>query len=90
MQTWGLNKADRVSISGYVWCYAGRPISWLSKEQNCIVLLSTEAEYIALTRAIQEGIWLRASLTQLHIPVPSHLIIATDSNGVLSLSENNS
>jgi hypothetical protein len=87
---WALDRADRASISGYIWIYAGGPISWSSKKQNCIVLSSTKAEYIALTRAVQEGIWLCASLTQLHIPVPLPLVIVTDNNGALSLSENDS
>jgi hypothetical protein len=87
---WALNRSDRASISGYIWSFAGGPVSWSAKKQNCIALSSTEAEYIALTRAVQEGIWLRASLTQLHISVPSPLIISTDNNGALSLSENDS
>jgi hypothetical protein len=56
---WAGDKKDRASISGFVWSLGGGPISWSAKKQNCITLSTTEAEYIALMRAIQEGIWLR-------------------------------
>jgi hypothetical protein len=55
-----------------------------------MALSSTEAEYVALTQALQEGIWLRNSLQQMDIPCPSPLIISTDNNGALSLASNDS
>lgn len=61
---WAGDKTDRASVSGFVWSLGGGPISWSAKKQNCIALSTTEAEYIALTRAIQEGIWLRQSIQQ--------------------------
>ena len=70
--------------------YGGGPISWSAKKQNCIVLSSTEAEYVALTHAVQEGIWLQNSLRQIGVPCPSPLIISTDNNGALSLASNDS
>jgi hypothetical protein len=87
---WAGDKKDRASVSGYVWSLGGGPISWSAKKQNCIALSTTEAEYIALTRAIQEGIWLRQSLQQFHLPCPSPLLICTDNNGAKSLSSNDS
>ena len=68
----------------------GGPISWSAKKQSCIALSTTEAEYIALTQAIQEGIWLRQSLNQFHVPCPSPLIVSTDNNSAKSLLENDS
>ena len=87
---WAGDKKDRASVSGFVWSLGGGPISWSSKKQNCIALSTTEAEYIALTRAIQEGIWLRQSLSQFQLPCPTPLIISTDNNGAKSLSTNDS
>jgi hypothetical protein len=87
---WAGDKNDRASISGFVWSLGGGPISWSAKKQTCIALSTTEAEYVALTRAIQEGIWLRQSLLQFQLPCPSPLIICTDNNGAKSLSVNDS
>ena len=87
---WAGNKQDRASVSGFVWSLGGGPISWSAKKQNCIALSTTEAEYIALTRAIQEGIWLRQSLHQFQLPCPTPLVVCTDNNGAKSLSVNDS
>jgi hypothetical protein len=53
---WASDKQDRASISGFVWSLGRGPISWSAKKQNCIALSTTEAEYVALTCTIQEGI----------------------------------
>jgi hypothetical protein len=87
---WAGDKAGRASISGFVWSYGGGPISWSAKKQNCVALSSTEAEYVALTRAVQEGIWLRNSLGQIGASYPMPLVISTDNNGALSLASNDS
>jgi hypothetical protein len=89
---WAGDKTDRASVSGFVWSLGGGPISWSAKKQNCIALstMTTEAEYVALTRAIQEGIWLRQSIQQFQITCPTPLIVSTDNNGAKSLSANNS
>jgi hypothetical protein len=87
---WAGDKKDRASVSGFVWSLGGGPISWSAKKQNCIALSTTEAEYVALTRAIQEGIWLRQSLQQFLLDCPTPLVISTDNNGAKSLSVNDS
>ena len=51
--------SDRKSTSGYVFTMNGGAISWKSKRQPIISLSSMEAEYIALSTAAKEGMWLR-------------------------------
>jgi hypothetical protein len=87
---WAGDKTDRASISGFVWSLGGGPLSWSAKKQNCIALSTTEAEYVALTWAIQQGIWLRHSLKQFQVKCPTALVICTDNNGAKSLSANDS
>lgn len=43
-----------LSRTGYVISYAGCPILWCSKLQSEIALITTEAEYIALSMAMRE------------------------------------
>ena len=87
---WAGDRKDRASVSGFVWSLGGGPISWSAKKQNCIALSTTEAEYIALTWTIQEGLWLRQSLVQFQVDCPSPLVVSTDNNGAKSLSANDS
>jgi hypothetical protein len=55
---WASDRLDRKSISGYVFTLGGGAIAWSSKKQQTVALSSTEAEYMALTRASQHAIWL--------------------------------
>ena len=64
-------------------------VSWSSKKQYIIALSSTEAEYIALTHAAKEAIWLHTFLSELqgvpYGPVP----INCDNQGAIALSKDN-
>ena len=43
----------------------GAPISWGSKKQSSVSLSTSEAEYIALSLAIQEGKWIHHLLCEI-------------------------
>nr|GFC20603.1 retrotransposon protein, putative, Ty1-copia subclass [Tanacetum cinerariifolium] len=47
------------SITGYAFLVHGCVVSWKEKLQHVVALSTTEAEYMALTEAVKEAIWLR-------------------------------
>ena len=51
-------------------------------------LSTTEAEYVAMTRAFQEGIWLKNNLSQLSIPTSLPIFIRSDNEGAIALADN--
>jgi hypothetical protein len=55
---WAGDLDTRRSTGGFVFLACGAAISWSSKLQLSPALSSTEAEYMACTRAAQEAIWL--------------------------------
>jgi len=55
----------RRSLSGYVFTFAGSVVSWKSTLQPTVSLSTTEAEYVAMTEAAKEGIWLKGLLGDL-------------------------
>src|SRR5271170_7679294 len=55
---WGNEINSRKFTSGYLFYLGGGVISWSSKRQPTVALSSTEAEYMALTHATKEAIWL--------------------------------
>jgi hypothetical protein len=57
---WANDLVDHMSISGYVWFYAGGPIYWSSKKQTTHALASTDTEYMAISKVVREGLWLRS------------------------------
>jgi hypothetical protein len=61
---WAGDPIQRKSTTGYVFFIGNCPISWQSKLQPLIALSSTEAEYIALSVATQEALWLRDILAE--------------------------
>jgi hypothetical protein len=63
---WGTGVNDRHSVSGYLFQINGGPVSWSSKKQHVITLSSTEAEYIVLTHASKEAVWLRSLLGEIY------------------------
>ncbi|KAE8706377.1 hypothetical protein F3Y22_tig00110393pilonHSYRG00025 [Hibiscus syriacus] len=59
----------RRSITGYVFKLGSETISWCSKRQPTVSLLTTEAEYQAAIMAAQESTWLIQLMNNLHQPV---------------------
>jgi KUP system potassium uptake protein len=47
----------------------GGAVSWKTKKQDTIALSSTEAEYIALSEAMKEAIWIRRLLREVESQV---------------------
>lgn len=45
----------------------GIGVSWKSKLQSVVVLSTTEAEFMAITDAVKEGLWLKGILNELEI-----------------------
>ncbi|KAF2349911.1 Reverse transcriptase RNA-dependent DNA polymerase [Trinorchestia longiramus] len=85
---WG-GSSDRKSISGYVFKSSSSSslISWNSKKQNIVALSSCEAEYIALTYAVQEGIFLKQLLCDMD-GYDDPVGIFVDNRGAIDLAKN--
>ncbi|KAJ3529254.1 hypothetical protein NM688_g7878 [Phlebia brevispora] len=67
---WGQALTDRRSVSGFAFLFAGDAITWSSKKQPTVALSTMEAEYLALSHASREAIWLRSLFHGLGFPSP--------------------
>ena len=56
---WAGSLDDRKSTSGYVFGVGGTAVSWRSHKQTCVALSTAEAEYVSLSAAAQEAVWLQ-------------------------------
>ncbi|KAK9750353.1 hypothetical protein RND81_02G190400 [Saponaria officinalis] len=56
---------SRRSVTGYVFTLGGSVVSWKSTLQSSVTLSTTEAEYMALTAAAKEAIWLKGLVSKL-------------------------
>ena len=86
---WG-SSDDRRSTSGYIFLLNGGAISWASRRQPVVELSSTETEYMALTQAVKEVLWLRTLFTEAGAPKHAAEIsrIYSDNQGAIALANN--
>lgn len=86
------NGLDRKSMTGYVFTLASQssPISWGSKKQNLVATSVCNAEYVALSAAVCEGIYLQSLLKDIDMEglyfMPAKMYC--DNTGACSLALN--
>jgi hypothetical protein len=85
---WGSDPDKRRSCSGIVVKLSGGAISWSSKRQPIVALSSTEAEYIALSSAVCESIWIKQLMDELDKTLAERIKIYCDNQSSIKLAEN--
>jgi len=64
---WGGDLDERKSTSGFVFLPNNGTIYWSSKKQKCIALSTMETEFVVLSAAIKEDVWLKRLLNHLGV-----------------------
>jgi hypothetical protein len=87
---WATDSHDRKSVSGccFLLSPVGPAISWASRKQVCVALSSCEAEYVAMSQAAQELVFLRGLLKDLGIESGEAPTLYGDNQGAIALSNN--
>lgn len=80
---------SRKSTSGYLMTFAGGVVAWQSRLQKCVALSTTEAEFIAVTEACKEILWLKKFLQELGLKQEKYVLYC-DSQSAIHLSKNSS
>ena len=84
---WGSNLSDRRSTTGFIFTLGG-PITWSSKKQPTVALSSMEAEYMAVSHAAREALWLRTFLAELGHTPGGPTEINVDNQAALAFTHN--
>ena len=79
------DRDDRKSTGAYVFCIGVGAVSWASKKQDVTALSTLEAEYMAMTQAAKEAIWITRLMEQLGAELGSILIFG-DNQGAMALA----
>lgn len=79
----------RHSISGFAYFLGTGAVNWSSKKQPIVTLSSTEAEYVALTHASKDILWIHKLLTELSFIFPFSVptVLYCDNQGAIRLSK---
>ena len=86
---WASSPDDRVSISGYVFYLGDGAISWSSKKQPSVAVSTTEAEYMAMSHACREVIWLRRLAAGMRVPMEEGgTLLKGDNKSAIQLAKN--
>jgi hypothetical protein len=65
---WAGCSMDRKSFTGYVFLLAGSPIEWESRKQQSVALSSMEAEYVSMSSAAKEVVYMRNLISEIGFP----------------------
>jgi hypothetical protein len=85
---YGGDRDTRRSCSGHVFFMAGGPVAWGAKYQPTVALSTTEAEYMALTRAAQQILWMYSAMSEVGFPQPKPVRLYGDNAGAIALTKN--
>jgi hypothetical protein len=85
---WEGDAEIRVSVTIFIMCLLDVPICWHSKYQNRMTLLSTEAKYVAISKAVTEFKFINDLLCDLHIKVNLPIVVRTENIGAIFVVEN--
>ena len=80
------DKDDYRSQSGFVFCLNGGAVSWKSSKQSTVADSTMEAEYIALSDAAKEAVWIKKFITELGVvpTIVDPIDIYCDNNGAIA------
>ena len=84
------DKDTRYSVYGYIVYFCGIPVVWKSKSMMCVVLSTTEAEYVAVSEVVKEIKYLYQMLRSMEIKVPLPIKVQVDNVGSIWLANNSS
>ena len=75
------------STTGYVFTLVKAPVSWKSTLQSTVALSTTEAEYMVITKAVKEAIWLQGLLDDLGVG-QKQVTVFCDGQSAIHLAKN--
>jgi hypothetical protein len=84
---WGSDQATRRSNSGLLVLLGNAAVSWNSRAQKSIALSSTEAEYMSLSDACRQLVWIHFLLSEIQISI-HYIPLCRDNQGSIFIASN--
>ena len=84
---WATDVNNCHSVTGYFFKLARSSVSWLSRAQKTVALLSTEAEYMAISDCCRQAMWMTNLFREIGFHV-SPIMICGDNQGSIFIGSN--
>jgi hypothetical protein len=84
---WGSDPHTRRSNTGYLVLIGGAAVSWNSRAQKTRALSSTEAEYMSLSDACRQLVWVHSLLSEMRLYIRS-IPLCGDNQGAIFIASN--
>jgi hypothetical protein len=78
---------DRRAVSGYAFLVDGGAVSWSTKCQEIVSLLTTESKYIVAVHAAKEALWLCSLISQLFGNFMEPTTLFSDNQSAIALTK---
>lgn len=89
---WATDKGDRRSYTGYIFKLSNASLSWSSRKQNLVAQSSAEAEYAAISEAVNEAVYLKQLIGEVGfigiVEKPIVLFYVNDNTSAIKLCDN--
>ena len=85
---WVGSAQDRNSTFRFCFSMDSSMVSWSSRKHGSVALSTAEVEYILVSDASRESIWLQKLLSDLFDSSLEHVVIHRDNQSCIKLSEN--
>jgi hypothetical protein len=85
---WAGDSETRISVTGFFVYLMNVPVCWRYKAQRGVTLLTSEAEYIAISEAVKEIKFIYYLLQGIGIEVDLPIIVKTDNIGAMFMAQN--
>lgn len=79
---------DRKSYTGVVFLWKGGAVSWECRKQRTVALSTAEAEYVAMSEAAREAIFLRRFIAEVTDTTEESVKIYSDSQSAIAIAQN--
>ena len=84
---WAGDQTDRKSTSGHCFTIGSGIVTWKSNKQTCVALSTAEAEYVALSSAAQEAVWMQKLLQEIKFAKAEPILIYEDNQSAIGLAK---
>ncbi|KAJ3564398.1 hypothetical protein NP233_g8320 [Leucocoprinus birnbaumii] len=81
------DRDTRQSTDGHIFFARGGPVSWSTKRQETVATSTTEVEYMAVSRTVQQAMWMSSFFDQASLPQQRPVTIFIDNNGAIDMTK---